>query len=60
MLVANGSYNKLVPILAKITNPLRNALSIDSNETFPDTLSILQTVIYLNLIKAFRSRKREA
>lgn len=44
MLVANGSYDKLIPILTKITNPLRNALSSDTADTFADTLGILQTV----------------
>jgi hypothetical protein len=48
MLKAPGAYDKVVPIISKIINPLRMALSTN-NETYSDTLEITQ-MVKINLI----------
>jgi hypothetical protein len=44
MLSAKGSVNKILPILPKLINPLRNALGTKDDKMFLDTLDITRLV----------------
>jgi hypothetical protein len=50
MLAADRSYDKVMPLLSKIVNPLRMALAYDNNDNILDTLNILQMVLLLNCL----------
>lgn len=49
MLLADHSYEKVIPILSKIVPSLRQAISINEKDAFVDSLEI--TLILSNLVK---------
>jgi hypothetical protein len=50
MLLAEGSYDKIAPIISKLAGPLRLALACDIGDVFTEAIEITEMVMIIKIL----------